>query len=42
MNGMLQGDIVGYAPGSQWNLDGTFFSNFGIRPVIVISKEYVK
>lgn len=42
MNGMLQGHIVGYAPGSQWNLDGTFFSNFGIRPVIVISKEYVK
>lgn len=42
MNGMLQGHIVGYAPGSQWNLNGTFFSNFGIRPVIVISKEYVK
>ena len=39
MNGMLQGHIVGYALGSQWNLDGTFFSNFGIRPVIEVDKS---
>lgn len=42
MSGSIDSHIVGYKPGSTENKDGTFFTNFGIRPVIVISKEYVK
>ena len=42
MSGSIDSHIVGYKPGGEWNPDGTFFTNFGIRPVIVISKEYVK
>lgn len=42
MSGSIDSHIVGYKPGGEWNPDGNFFTNFGIRPVIVISKEYVK
>lgn len=42
MSGSIDPHIVGYKPGSDENKDGKFFTNFGIRPVIVISKEYVK
>ncbi len=41
-NGVIQGHIVGYKPGSEWNKNGTAFENFGIRPVIEISKEYIE
>lgn len=33
--------VVGYEPGSEWNKDGKTFEDFGIRPVIVIAKEFV-
>lgn len=41
LSGCIDNHIVGYMTGSQWNEDGTFFENFGIRPVITISKEYI-
>ena len=42
LDGSITGYIVGYKPGSKWNEKGTFGNNMGIRPVIVIAKEYVK
>ena len=42
LDGIISGHIVGYEPGSEFNPTGDFFANFGIRTVIVISKEYVK
>lgn len=39
--GTITSHIVGYEPGSDNNKYGTAFTNFGIRPVIEISKEYV-
>ena len=42
MSGSIDMHIVGYKPGSQENKDGNFFANYGIRPVIVVSKEYIK
>ncbi len=42
LDGSITGYIVGYKPGSQWNEQGNFGNNMGIRPVIVISKEYIK
>ena len=41
-SGSITGHIVGYKPGGEWNKNGNSFNNFGVRPVIVISKEYVK
>ncbi len=40
--GSLNLGIVGYKPGGEFNPDGKSSQSFGIRPVIVISKEYVK
>ena len=42
MSGGIEMHIVGYKPGSNENKKGEFFKYFGIRPVIVISKEYIK
>lgn len=42
MMGDIRAQIVGYEPGGDQNPDGTFFQNYGIRPVIEISKNYVK
>ncbi len=42
LDGYITGYIVGYKPGSEWNKKGNFGDNMGIRPVIVIAKEYVK
>ncbi|MDO5003800.1 MAG: hypothetical protein Q4E39_06220 [bacterium] len=42
LGGSITGHIVGYKPGGEWNENGTAFDNFGIRPVIEISKEYIK
>ena len=42
MGGEINTYIVGYAPGSQWNPDGTLGSNSGIRPVVEISKRHVE
>lgn len=40
--GAIDIHIVGYEPGGKWNENGTLFANFGIRPVIKISKNYVR
>ena len=42
LGGSIEAHIVGYTPGGEWNQDGNFFQNFGIRPVIEIDKEYIK
>lgn len=42
LSGCVETHIVGYTPGGEWNQDGNFFQNFGIRPVIEIDKEYIK
>ena len=42
LSGCIETHIVGYKPGGEWNPNGTFFENFGIRPVIIIDKEYIK
>lgn len=42
LGGSITGHIVGYKPGGEWNKNGNFFDNFGIRPVIEISKKYIK
>lgn len=42
LSGCVETHIVGYTPGGEWNQDGNFFKNFGIRPVIEIDKEYIK
>lgn len=42
MSGSIGHHIVGYKPGGEWNKDGDFFENYGIRPVIEISKKYIK
>lgn len=39
--GAVESHIVGYEPYGEENKNGTYFDNFGIRPVIVISKEFV-
>ncbi len=41
LNGVITGSIVGYSVGSEWNKDGNAFKNYGIRPVIEISKKYI-
>ena len=42
LDGIITGNIVGYKPGGELNINGTAFDNYGIRPVIVISKQYIK
>ncbi len=42
LDGVITGYIVGYKPGGEWNKNGKHFSNFGVRPVIEISKKYVE
>ena len=42
LSGCVETHIVGYTPGGEWNKEGNFFQNFGIRPVIEIDKEYIK
>lgn len=42
LSGSITGHIVGYKPGGEWNKNGNFFDNFGIGPVIEISKKYIK
>ena len=42
LDGTITGHIVGYKPGSEWNKNGNYFDSFGIRPVIEVSKEYIK
>ncbi len=41
MSGSVDSHIVGYKPGSNENPEGKMFTYFGIRPVIVISKDFV-
>ena len=42
LDGVISAVIVGIKPGSTGNLDGHAYDYYGIRPVIVISKKYVK
>ncbi len=41
-SGSIDVHIVGYEPGGQWNEDGQAFNNYGIRPVITVSKKFLK
>lgn len=42
MSDSIDSHIVGYKPGGEWNKEGKYIDYFGIRPVIIISKEYIK
>lgn len=41
LDGCIEQHIVGYEPGGQYNQQGTFFDNYGIRPVIEVFKIHV-
>ena len=40
-DGKITESIVGYKPGEELNKDGKYFENYGIRPVIVIHKNFI-
>ena len=42
MTGALEIHIVGYEPGGEYDPSGSGAEAFGIKPVIVVSKDYIK